>query len=123
LGSAFGAFFAYGRMPLADVYAILFAAPLFITALSVPMLGETVGWRRWTAVVVGFIGVIVMLRPGRGLLDPGILGALAASLCFSVGSLMVRQMSRTETTASFLFHFSLTGGLLTGVMLLFDAAP
>ena len=51
-------------LPLADLYAITFAAPLFITALSVPMLGEHVGARRWAAIGVGFVGVLVILRPG-----------------------------------------------------------
>jgi drug/metabolite transporter (DMT)-like permease len=63
-------FWAYPRMPLADVYAILFAAPLFMTALSVPVLGETVGWRRWSAVLAGFVGILVMLRPASGLFGP-----------------------------------------------------
>ena len=53
-------------MPLADVYAIHFAGPLFLTALSGPMLGEPVGWRRWSAVAVGFVGVVVMIQPGTG---------------------------------------------------------
>ena len=62
-------------MPLADVYAIHFAGPLFLTALSGPMLGEPVGWRRWSAVAVGFLGVVVMIQPGTGVfsavaLDP-----------------------------------------------------
>jgi drug/metabolite transporter (DMT)-like permease len=66
LGTTSGllAFYAFSRLPLADAYAIIFATPLLITALSVPILGEAVGWRRWSAVVVGFIGVLVMLRPG-----------------------------------------------------------
>ena len=50
-------------MPLVDAYAISYAAPLFMVALSVPMLGEPVGWRRWSAVVVGFVGVLIMLDP------------------------------------------------------------
>jgi drug/metabolite transporter (DMT)-like permease len=65
LGS-FLAFFAYSRLPLADAYAIIFATPLLITALSVPILGEAVGWRRWSAVVVGFVGVLINAAAGRG---------------------------------------------------------
>src|SRR3546814_734003 len=70
---AYGAFFAYSRMPLADAYAILFASPLFITAFSALILKEDVGWRRWTAVAVGFVGVLVMLRPGAGVVGLGAL--------------------------------------------------
>ena len=55
-GSTLGFFYVFPRMPLVDAYAISFAAPLFMVALSVPLLGEPVGWRRWTAVVVGFVG-------------------------------------------------------------------
>ena len=64
MSGGFLAFYAYSRLPLADAYAIIFATPLLITALSVPMLGEPVGWRRWSAVAVGFVGVLIMLRPG-----------------------------------------------------------
>ena len=59
-GSLFGFFYVFPRMPLVDAYAISFAAPLFMVALSVPLLGEAVGWRRWTAVAVGFAGVLIM---------------------------------------------------------------
>jgi drug/metabolite transporter (DMT)-like permease len=65
------AFFAFTLMPLADVYAVLFATPLLITILSVPFLGETVRLRRGLAVIVGLIGVLVVLRPGSGELGPG----------------------------------------------------
>ena len=58
-------FYAFGQMPLADAYAIAFASPLFVTALSVPMLAERVGRHRWVAVGVGFIGILVILRPGH----------------------------------------------------------
>jgi drug/metabolite transporter (DMT)-like permease len=60
------AFYAFSILPLAEVYAILFAAPLLITVLSIPILGEKVGRHRWFAVVRGLIGVLVVLRPGGG---------------------------------------------------------
>src|SRR3546814_19512872 len=68
VGAMFCFFYAYARMPLAEVIAISFAAPLFVVALSVPLLGEPVGPRRWAAVLVGFVGVMIMLQPGPGLL-------------------------------------------------------
>ena len=73
------AFYAFSRLPLADAYAIIFATPLLITALSVPILGEAVGWRRWSAVAVGFVGVLVMLRPGVAPIGLGSLAALGAA--------------------------------------------
>jgi S-adenosylmethionine uptake transporter len=58
------AFYAFSNLPLAEVYAILFAAPMLITVLSIPILGERVGIHRWGAVIVGLVGVVIVLRPG-----------------------------------------------------------
>lgn len=85
-------FWCYGRMPLADVYAILFTAPLFMTALSVPFLGEQVGWRRWTAVCVGFAGVLVILAPGSGALSWAASVALIGALVHASNMLLLRRM-------------------------------
>jgi drug/metabolite transporter (DMT)-like permease len=60
----FGFFYGLAHMPLVDALTLGFTAPLMVTALSVPLLGEHVGWRRWTAVVIGFVGVLIILRPG-----------------------------------------------------------
>ncbi len=74
------AFYAFSVLPLAQVYAILFAAPLLITILSIPILGERVRLRRWMAVIVGLCGVLVVLRPGTTDLELGHLAALVAAL-------------------------------------------
>jgi drug/metabolite transporter (DMT)-like permease len=79
-------FRAYPGMLLADIYAILFALPLFMTALSVPVLGEAVGWRRWSAVLVGFVRVLVILRPASGLFGPPALSALFGALVHACNS-------------------------------------
>ena len=113
--SGFLAFYAFSRLPLADAYAIIFATPLLITALSVPILGEAVGWRRWSAVVVGFVGVLVMLRPGVAPIGPGSLAALGAACASACAILLVRKLSVTETTTSIAFYSNLTAVLLTGV--------
>jgi drug/metabolite transporter (DMT)-like permease len=102
------AFYAFSRLPLADAYAIIFATPLLITALSVPILGEAVGWRRWCAVLVGFAGVLVMLRPGIAPVGPGSLAALGAACASACAILLVRKLSMTETTASIAFYSNLT---------------
>jgi drug/metabolite transporter (DMT)-like permease len=93
-------YYAYSRMPLADAYAIAFSAPLFITMLSVPLLREHVGWRRWTAVAVGFVGIIIMLRPGRGAIGLGSLAALGGALGYAASVLLMRHMRITETAAA-----------------------
>ncbi len=94
-------FWAYPRMPLADVYAILFAAPLFMTALSVPVLGETVGWRRWSAVLVGFVGILVILRPASGLFGPPALAALFGALVHACNMLLLRRMRGIDPPEAF----------------------
>ena len=70
-------------MPLADAVAIGMSAPIFLTALSVPLLGEKVGWRRWAAVVVGFLGILIITRPGSGVFGTGALLPLAGALLYA----------------------------------------
>jgi drug/metabolite transporter (DMT)-like permease len=117
LGTASGmlAFYAYSRLPLADAYAIIFTTPLLITALSVPILGEAVGWRRWSAVVVGFVGVLVMLRPGVAPIGAGNLAALGAACAAACAVLLMRKLSVTDTTTSIAFYSNVTAVVLTGI--------
>jgi drug/metabolite transporter (DMT)-like permease len=90
--------YAVGQLSLADAYTIFMSAPLLITALSVPMLGEHVGWHRWAAVIVGLIGVVVVLRPsGNVVVTLGGLAALAAALGYALSVLTIRVLSRTDT--------------------------
>jgi len=99
-GSMFAFFHALRFIPLADVVIIAFAAPIIVTSLSQPLLGETVGVWRWTAVIVGFCGVLVVLRPGSGLMHPAALIALGGSVMYALLSLTARKLSATESTAS-----------------------
>jgi drug/metabolite transporter (DMT)-like permease len=92
VGSTLFAFHAFARLPLADVYAIIFTVPLWVTILSVPVLGETVGWRRATAVLVGFVGVLIMVRPGEASLEAGHLMAAACALCASCAFLTTKRI-------------------------------
>jgi drug/metabolite transporter (DMT)-like permease len=102
-------FYSYKFMPLADVYAIHFAGPLFLTALAGPMLGEPVGLRRWSAVGVGFIGVVVMIQPGSGVFSAIALIPLLGAVFYAFAMIFVRKLSRTETNAAIVFYFTLTG--------------
>ncbi len=101
LGIAMMASFVYAlkTLPLSTAYSIFFVAPLLITALSVPMLGERVGPRRWTAIGVGLLGVLVLLRPtGEGLMSLASLAVLVAALMYSVSAITVRVLARTDST-------------------------
>ena len=112
-------FQAFALMPLADVVAIGFAAPLFITALSVPLLGEHVGWRRWSAVLVGFLGVLIMVRPGAGLLGFASLVALLGTLTYAVSIIVIRRLSTTDGNAPTVASFTVFAVIATGSVLPF----
>ncbi|MBD8528023.1 DMT family transporter [Pseudoxanthomonas sp. CAU 1598] len=109
LSVAMMAGFVYGfqLLPLTTVYAIFFIAPLMVTALAVPILGEKVGPRRWTAIVIGLVGVLVILRPTpsglAGVASWAGLAVLGAAVGYSLSSVMVRVLSRTDTTQSLMF--------------------
>jgi drug/metabolite transporter (DMT)-like permease len=120
LGVGMMACFVYAlrTLPLSTAYSIFFVAPLLITALSVPILGESVGWRRWTAVGVGFIGVMVMLRPGAGMANPAVLGALFSAVVNAVGFLLLRRFIASENRISFGFYANTTTAIVTGLMML-----
>lgn len=98
-------------LELADAIAIAFAAPLFITAMSGPILGEKVGWRRWTAVVVGFVGVIVALEPGRHGISWGAVLALIAAVTYAMGQLWLRPLAGREKGHNIIFYSTLFSGL------------
>lgn len=110
-------FWCYPRMPLADVYAILFAAPLFMTALSLPLLGERVGWRRWSAVLLGFCGVIVMLRPGDAIFEATALAALFGAFVHAVNMLLLRKMRGIDPPEVFAIWGNGLSALATGLAL------
>ncbi|CBS88750.1 DMT family transporter [Azospirillum lipoferum] len=109
-------FYAFRELPLADVYVLSFAGPLFITALSAPLLGEPVGWRRWVAVVVGFGGVVVMAQPSAGAPLVPVLVGLCAALFYALAALAVRGLSRTETSASIVLYLLLTTTVVSGAL-------
>ena len=105
-------FTALQTLPLAEAIAIAFATPLFVTALSIPMLGETVGPRRWAAVVVGFIGVLIIVRPDPGALQWEALLVLASALAYALIVLITRKQGRTETAVATVFYSTVGSALL-----------
>jgi drug/metabolite transporter (DMT)-like permease len=104
---------AYRYLPLADVTAYSFTTPLFLTALSVPLMKETVGLHRWSAVLVGFIGVLIIMRPGATM-NVGVGYALCAALFAAFAMITIRHLSRTEHPLTIVFYFTLFGALFTG---------
>lgn len=98
--------FALQDLPLSTAYTLYFVAPLLVAALSVPLLGERVGPRRWTAIAIGLVGVIVVLRPGvDGLISlPGLM-VLAAATAYAVAAVTVSLLTRTDTPQSMVVWF------------------
>jgi drug/metabolite transporter (DMT)-like permease len=100
-------FLGYFYLPLGDAVSLEQSGPIFLTALSVPLLGEKVGWRRWAAVGVGFVGVLVMTRPGAGLFNPAALLSLTAALCYALAMIAIRRLGRNDGPATTVFYFTL----------------
>lgn len=117
------AFYAFSTLPLAQVYAILFAAPLLITILAIPILGEVVRIRRWIAVIVGLSGVIIVLQPGATPFGLGHLAALAAAVCGSFASIIVRKIGRDERTAVMMLYPMVANFVIMGAALPFVYKP
>jgi len=98
--------FVYGvrALSLADCYAIFLSAPLIVTALSVPLLGEHVGWRRWAAISVGLIGVFTMLKPSASsFVSLGAVAALVSATGYAFNAIALRIITRTDSTVSVTF--------------------
>lgn len=103
VGSSFCFVTGLSYLPLADAIAIAFAGPLFVTMLAPVMLGETVGWRRWAAVLIGFVGVLVIVQPGTTAFQWFAVFPLMASFLGGMRDLITRKMAAHETTVAVLF--------------------
>ena len=114
-------FYAYSLMPLADTTALLFTASLFIPILAVIFLKESVGPYRWSAVIVGFMGVIVMARPTGDVYLLGISIALCAALLHATLQIILRYLGRYESPETISFYFFAVGTILTGTAMPFVA--
>lgn len=109
-------FWALSAMKLVDAITIAFAAPIIITALSVPLLREAVGMRRWIAIGVGFCGVLIMLRPGIGVFQWAALAALGSALVYALLMVTTRVFKSTESTAALMLYPQL-GMSLSGILM------
>jgi len=117
------AFYAFTTLPLAEAYAILFATPLLITALSVPLLGEVVRLRRWIAILVGLLGVLIVLRPGATELALGHGAALIAAIASAFASIIVRKIGPDERSAVLVLYPLTTTMICMAVLLPFVYEP
>ena len=112
--SAMGfAFYAFSLMRLADAISILHTTPLFMTALSVLLLREKVGKYRWSAVVAGFLGMLLVVRPGEGMLESGSFFMLIAALLIGFTTIIIRYLSAKDDPVCITFYFTVTGVLVS----------
>ena len=124
VATAVAGFYAFSVLPMAQTYAILFAQPLLITVLAIPMLGEKVGLRRGLAVVVGMIGVMIVLRPGGGDgLTWGHLAALSAGLTGALASIIVRKIGQEERSVVLMVYPMMVSFLAMAVAMPFVYKP
>lgn len=101
---------------LVESHAVFACYPLIVAALSGPVLGEKVGWRRWSAIGVGFIGVIIILEPGYGVFEPVALVPLAAAAMFALYALMTRYVGRRDSTATSFFWTGTVGAIAVSMI-------
>jgi drug/metabolite transporter (DMT)-like permease len=111
--------FALRWLQLDEALSIIFATPLLVAVLCVPLLGEHVGLRRWTAIVIGFCGVLVVARPGLGGLHPAALLSLGGSVCYAFYVISTRVLSRTDSNETTQFYTNLVGAVAMTAILPF----
>jgi drug/metabolite transporter (DMT)-like permease len=109
LGSTMCNFLALRYLQLDEAISIAFSTPFFVAALSGPILGEWVRWRRWTAIAVGFLGVLVVTRPGPGSFQPAALLSLGGAMCYALYALSTRILARTDSNETTLFYSNIVG--------------
>lgn len=117
------AFYAFSELSLAQTYTILFASPLLITLMAIPILGEKVGFHRGIAVLVGLVGVIVVLRPGAEPMGLGHLAALLAALFNAIQSIIARRIGAQERSVAMMLYPLAATFVMMGAMLAFTYKP
>jgi len=117
MGAMFGFFYGLAKMPLVNAFTLAYTAPLMVTALSAVFLNEPVGWRRWAAVTLGFVGVLIMLRPGSGELSFAAVAVLIAAFCYACQAITARKLSATESTLALSFYV-VVGPMILALLLL-----
>ena len=108
-------FYAVIHLMLAEAVAFQFGRPLFITIFAAPHLGEVVGWRRWAATVIGFLGILAIARPGQMSFDPFSLVAVAGAALFAGSAIIIRRLSTTDSANQIIFYYHAGGIVLFAV--------
>ena len=121
--TAVAAFYAFSVLPLAQTYALMFCMPLLITVLAIPILGEQVGAHRWAAVILGFVGVLIVLRPASTALTLGHVAALTAALCGALSSLIVRKIGNEERTIVLMLYPMFANLIVLGPLAAYSYTP
>jgi S-adenosylmethionine uptake transporter len=110
---------AVSFVPLADAVAVSFVAPFIVTVLGALVLREPVGVRRWTAVAIGFLGAMIVIRPGMGVIHPAVMLVLLAAALFALRQILSRVLSNSDRTATTVAYTALVGSLVLTVPLPF----
>lgn len=110
---------AVSFVPLADAVAVSFVAPFIVTVLSALILREPVGVRRWTAVIIGFVGAMIVIRPGSGVIHPAVFLVLFAATFFALRQILSRLLSDTDRTVTTIAYTALVGGVVLTIPLPF----
>jgi len=119
----FFVFYAFGRLPMAEVYSLLFSAPILITLLSIPILGERVRLVRWFAILLGMAGVLVVLQPGTTTLSLAHLAAIGAASCTALVSVVTRKIGSREHSVTLIIYPLLANVLVSGIATAFVYVP
>ena len=114
---------AFRYLPLADAHAIAGIAPLLVTALAVPVLGEKVGLRRWSAIAIGFIGLLVIVRPGLGVFNPAALLPLGGACLWAVYQILMRKVAEDSAATSLLYMAVIGAVVMTALAPFFWRPP
>jgi drug/metabolite transporter (DMT)-like permease len=119
LGSSIFNFFAFRYLQLDEALSILFSTPFMVAALAGPMLGEWIGWRRWAAILVGFAGVLLVMRPGPAGFDPAALLSVGSAVCYALYGITTRQLARSDSSETTLFYTNVVGAAVMLPVVLF----
>lgn len=125
VGSLLCVFYAFKNLPLTQVYSLLFSAPVLITLLSIPVLGERVKLIRWIGILLGLLGILVVLQPGAVAFSIGHLAAMTAAFCVACSSIVTRKIGAREHSATLLLYPMLANLIVSGflVMLVYQPMP
>ena len=124
LGTSVLFFFGLSKLALADISSIMFVAPILVTILSMPLLGERVGPRRWAGIIVGFLGAIVIIRPGFGMIQLTALFPIGAACLYALYQISTRFLGRTDNAMTTLVYTASSGtAILSSLVPLYWIAP